>query len=463
MLIKIDNSYLTIGFSLEIFYEKHHNFYPINFKVLEDNSLTFYLMNKEFNYLTLYKEKYYKLKPTRIEKDSILFHYIEDTIICKIEDKNLYFNILDNKLILTNLKSSKVEIEFNIFDRDILGQGEYGIVYKRIPCENDDITPINEVSKVFKYGNNYAKDAKDVISLFRDNIEIAEKYMILPKKICVIKNIPTDVNFGELSTYQVIYDLVDTKIREETIKNFLINDLYRIFTPFTNIIHACFFLGENELFNIDLRLDNIGKDFNSGNYMMIDMMFNDLKNLDIFGYTKQPFTLLFLVGDLNNKSLQEEENNQLFLRNTSLQERENNQLSLRNTSLQERENDFKKEKERYILRNIGEQLKELFSYLKSVDYELYDILINNVINFNETNFNIYSNVNLSNSDKFTMLNLYSFTLCILYRLIFETDIKLNHLQLNLLRKFAEACILHQRKYTKQEILNLWNNFLVSLP
>ena len=335
MLIKINNFYLNNDLSFTDFsdelipdnflaYQMFLGDNPIEnrkyFKILTNNNkyISYNKNNTEESnlYITKNRDKatefYFDNNFLYVSKNYYNYNLeIRDNLfrIVLINNKeNIFLVVLDDFYIdsvdLSNCTiHKKFNIEFNILDRETIGEGTFGCIYSnpRLLCSKENFLLPNEISKILKIGGNSSLfKVYNIPELFfyEENYSDSTSYMFLPKKMCDI-DLPKNVNYGKyISTKHIIYDLGLNEKYIIKINNQLrtISGYYNIFLPFRNIIKAIYFINNKGFIHGDIKYNNISVDQITGDYKLIDLSFYDINiGIDEGDYKYFSFTLITML------------------------------------------------------------------------------------------------------------------------------------------------------------------------
>ena len=325
------------------------------------------------------------------------------------------------------------EIEFNILDRESIGEGRSGIIYgnPRLICkgEFDTIIP-NEISKVFKHGGNKeAEENFNIYNIFSDDLYKANKYMFLPKRIADI-DIPENLNYGDLSTKHVIYNLGlnSDYIKKLNLQYENVNDYYSIFLPYKNIIKAIFYLNSKSFMHGDLKFENIAVEQIDGKYKLIDLGLFIIKKEDFkdqYMEFRMPVGSVFRIFNLHNREV-------LF----------KNREILRTKKL------FKS------VETEMNSLKIFLEEIKIIDEKFKDKILS-VIDFNIENNEKYKEYTISD----IALKIDIFNFCIFVLILSLNKLTKNSKIIKKMKVFINFCINPEEILTKNNVLTKYDEFL----
>jgi len=358
---------------------------------------------------------------------------------CVTFDRNLISNLkykmtmCGDILVLTTNDVQQVLPEYTILDNNIIGKGRFGYVYgnPRLLCEDETVPTYTEVTKIYKSNYYTENEIIDKYNIIKKLDEDANKYMLLPKKLCKL-----EINDREFINLQIIFDMGYNNRYFSQLNNELFSkgQIFEIFEPYRNLLEGILYLRKKKMIHSDIKLNNIVLHDNK-----IKMI--DLDTLNYYGVSKKSYTNLKIFEFIFSNQI-----TIIYLNNYNI---ENNST-------------------------YDSFINNFIHYLSSrYNKKIMDFLLNELSITNLTNFRKIYDENLTKFGRDDTINdLYDrFDLYSLGIIMIEVINKLNdNYQAYMLYIICEniipfiklCCVSNERAPSDNDLLNAYDNFLKSI-
>lgn len=367
-----------------------------------DGSKSYFLCDRNGYCLYKFYKSIFELgKHKTVENEKQLLYVNEkDNILTTLIDDEIWTIVfIDGMFNIIKLNDKQYfEIEYENFEKEFIGEGAYGVVYKHTE---------NEVCKIFRADEDIEK-IYNVKNYFDAE---AEKYLFLPKELMMDQNFK-NCNYSKFGiTYDYGNHVTDI-------------DFFKL----KNILHAIFYLNSKDLAHFDISRQNICIDINTNNYKLIDLDNVDpnFKNFTILGQGFHPGLCLFLIDDGN------------------LIQKCNNSIGWKFFAV------FERIKEKYEKIPLNDEFKnKLLNEYKLYEYKDDD----KYINYRDMEmYKKFEKFDISKKELFLRYDLFSFSIMLLFNI--------KNIDVNILIPFFELTLIQKEKTpTYDEIFNEYDNFL----